>query len=484
MNALINILNGDISKEIEEDFKTVFDNTKIMLLTDFAELDIQLQSNPYEVLALDQSIIKDLVQLKEFLDEYTSIEVLVYFTDKNVSFKHEKLMIFSRISEYKEWAGNSLSKLKGKGLTKEKRNDEKVLNYPDETDVQSIRKKEDPLLQSPKKTASEGRINESISSEKSKVPKNKIVNVWDHSLDRAKKLKSQLDIPFFKSKLPQTKSIGVWSPARNGVSTFIQNFAIFLSWLHIPVAVLEGISNKARLEETMSRYVAKDMKNWESFSSYLVNPNILPESVHLEYENVKWFPFGLQDHVKDWSPSQIDLYMNTLRFHDVLFVDFPTGEMDEHTLHSIDHVDELWIVGTDCVSDILEFKDFIHNELMNNRNITCKLLFNQVGESSAPKELGMSMNLQVVGCGLHYFSHEEVYLNNRDNTPIIFNQKSMNLFYDNFHELAQECIGKQLWSRNSEQPSIIKNLVNVLFPEKRSKQFHQKRVASLYKNTK
>ncbi|WP_026801308.1 hypothetical protein [Pontibacillus halophilus] len=504
-NALINIINADMSREVQHALRAVYEEVKVVSVTDFSDLDLTLQSSEYSLVALDQESLVNDIKLLELVEEFTSIEHLIYFSDENTE-THEKIKVFNSANQhFKEWlTGSSQENDVNEDL-------ELPLDFnvdlpyvppgdneaPPEGEDEITETHEQPLpYESPereKEATKEGsQLQTQPETPNSEVGKDDIEDKEgrgnkedkqneerERFLERAKQLKHYLEIPFYKTKLTEPKSIGVWSPARNGVSTFIQNFAMFLARYHIPIAVLEGITRKARLEETMSRYKTNGLERWNPFSNFLIDHSIPPESVNLEYQRVRWFPFGLKDHISKWDSTQIEFYMNTLKLHDLLFVDLESGDMNEYTLHSLNHIDELWIVGSDCVYDTLEFKDFIHKVLIQEKNINCKLLFNQYGSNSTPEVLADSLNLPLIGKGMHYLSHEEVLHNNIGDKPLLYHKKALNQFHDSFYNLAIEVLGEETWTTIIDNNKIKHKILNGLLPMRRSKHFHMKMIESV-----
>lgn len=207
-------------------------------------------------------------------------------------------------------------------------------------------------------------------------------------------LRNEIQIPLWKKKQVDQKTIGIWSPIhRVGVTTFTVNFALFLGSLSVPVAVLEGISQNIKLMSLLDSYNKKKTE-WISYLSYLMDENDNEGNVAWTYDNVNFFPLDANSSGELWTDVRIQAYMNGLKFHDLVFVDFPTGKMNSYTLKSLEYIDELWVIINNDYMSFLEWKQYIQNEV----NITGEIhtIFVDGYEFSIPEKIADKLDLNLI----------------------------------------------------------------------------------------
>lgn len=172
-------------------------------------------------------------------------------------------------------------------------------------------------------------------------------------------LREALDIPVWKKRQIQSKSIGIWSPLhRMGVTTLTVNIALYLASLSIPVAVLEGITKNLKIKSLLEIY-SNQKRNWISYNTFLEEDHHKVKNTIWTFKDVNFFPLEERDLVSKWNEQKIYYFMNGLKFHDILFIDFPTGEMAPYTVESLQYVDELWIVMNNDLLSMMEWKEYI-----------------------------------------------------------------------------------------------------------------------------
>ncbi|MEY8742063.1 hypothetical protein AB9M62_21550 [Bacillales bacterium AN1005] len=243
----------------------------------------------------------------------------------------------------------------------------------------------------------------------------------------------------FKGKAyPNNQTIGVWSPlSRIGVTTFIINYAIFLQANKIQTAVIEGIKGKY-LQHIIERYEEKP-SNYKSFMEVfhledkaIINMDI--SQIHWYYKGVLWLPIGDKDKDYIWDESFLNVYFQFFRYHDVVLVDLPNGEMQQDTLASLQHMDELWIVIDNSI-DILLWKSYIQS-IKQKYQRPIKLLFNRIMPFSKPEELAKELDLPLVAA-LPDLT-EEHYNNQFENHALIEHTAVFNKLLAPFRIITQE----------------------------------------------
>lgn len=227
-------------------------------------------------------------------------------------------------------------------------------------------------------------------------------------------LREGLDIPVWKKRQIQSKTIGIWSPLhRIGVTTLTINLALYLASLSIPVAVLEGITKNLKMKSLLQIY-SNQKRKWISYNAYLEEEQHKATDTIWSYKEVNFFPFEERDLASKWNEQKIYYFMNGLKFHDIVFVDFPTGEMAPYTLESLQYVDELWIVMNDDLLSMMEWKEYIHQTV--KPKVSVHGFFLNSYSFNKPKKLVEQMDL-------HFISslpalHEEVSRNYYEAVPL------------------------------------------------------------------
>jgi hypothetical protein len=211
--------------------------------------------------------------------------------------------------------------------------------------------------------------------------------------------------------------IGVWSPLqRVGVSSFILNFAIFLSTQHkFDIAVVENINNKPRLKSLLTRYHSQP-KEWASYPDVFINKNIPTSKSRWTYKNVSWFPLGDTDSQQKWNEKLLIFQFGKLKKFNLVFVDLPTGPMEKYTKDTLKYLDELWIMVDDSPDQLAEWKKVMKDNIQSN-SIKTKLLFNR--QCSNSKAKGISKLLDIPLLTTFPTLHNEYVANQYSNKPLI-----------------------------------------------------------------
>lgn len=260
-----------------------------------------------------------------------------------------------------------------------------------------------------------------------------------------------------KAAVPAThKTIGVWSPISTGISTFIVNFAIYLSSFNIEIAVVELPNEKQVIKSMLTRFQSKPAK-WSSFIENYFSDDMEPEEVNWLYKGVNWFPLG--DSKLKWNEEVLIELLNTAKQYKLVFIDFPSGNMNEHALNTLSHLDEFWILIDDNFHQAHEWKKEIH-KIINEYKFPGKLIFNRaITNKSRVNEVAELLELPLIGALPNHF---EIFQNNNYETkpPIELYRNSLEPKY---HEIAKYLLGADKVKR--KKPKLLaqfKNFVKTL----------------------
>lgn len=294
-------------------------------------------------------------------------------------------------------------------------NDENENNDSDE-----ISEEPDELLLKDEEMEEKTEEPEPLSSKEEKQPsseelkKIKIQKRMQKYEEKIISLREELNIPVWKKRQIQSKTIGIWSPLhRIGVTTLTINLALYLASLSIPVAVLEGITKNLKMKSLLEIYSQK--RKWISYNAFLEEDRYKVKDTIWTYKDVNFFPFEEHDLGSKWNEQKIYYFMNGLKFHDILFVDFPTGEMAPYTLESLQYVDELWVVMNNDLLSMVEWKEYMNRTV--KPKATVYGFFLDAYSFNKPKKLVEQMDLPFLS-SLPAL-HEEVIRNYYESIPLI-----------------------------------------------------------------
>ncbi|MEI2356276.1 hypothetical protein [Mesobacillus zeae] len=251
------------------------------------------------------------------------------------------------------------------------------------------------------------------------------------------------------------KTIGVWSPISVGVSSFVINFAIYLSKLDLDVAVVEIPNNKQVLKSILTRYQSLPAK-WSSFIQNYLSDELPAEEVDWLYKSVYWFPLGDHDNKFEWNVEIISELLYTAKKNRLVLVDFPSGNMDESALCTLSHLDELWIVIDDNFHQAHEWIGEIH-EIIKEYKFKGKLIFNRaIPQQSRVKEIAESLNLPLIATLTNQF---EIFQgNNYKKKPPI--ELFSNMLETEYKVIAENLLGTDKVQR--EKPNFLSQLKKIV----------------------
>ncbi|MBU7595915.1 hypothetical protein [Metabacillus halosaccharovorans] len=284
--------------------------------------------------------------------------------------------------------------------TEEKLNPEKELNELDVSERQhKSGRHSTPIEKNKEKNPAQLGITtqEADDTEKTEVDNGRGTNQLEDESKKASFVKRAAVIRkdlFSEMKWSQNKTIGVWSPLhRIGTSTFIINFAIYLGRMKVNTTVIESLTKYQILNTTLTRYTSKPL-NWSSYIEALHDSTVQGKQVNWEYEKVTWFPLGKIDKDIEWEDFMIDELFKNVKYFDIALVDFPGGKMEDYTLYTLNHVQELWILVDDSVHQIVAWKNYIH-QLQEEYDIDIKLIFIRAFPFSKSKKLAEDLEIHL-----------------------------------------------------------------------------------------
>jgi hypothetical protein len=250
---------------------------------------------------------------------------------------------------------------------------------------------------------------------------------------------------FSRARWERNRTIGIWSPIhRMGVTSFVFNFSIFLAQYKVPVAVIEALNKHQFLKTLLTRYQSPP-RGWHSFVETLYDSKIPPNSVEWVYKGVHWIPLGDYDYHYEWNQELLYHYMNSVKFFDFVFVDLPTGEMQQHTLDTLEHIDEIWILIDDSRSQILSWKKYIH-KLLKQYQLSCRLIFNKKYNFSKDEQIARELEITLLTSIPPL--HSEFAMNNYKTEPLIEIPAARSKLKQPFEEISKYILGEDFIKDN------------------------------------
>ncbi|RHW35985.1 hypothetical protein D1B31_18020 [Neobacillus notoginsengisoli] len=247
------------------------------------------------------------------------------------------------------------------------------------------------------------------------------------------------------------KMIGIWSPISTGISTFVVNFSIYMSQFDLDIAVVELPNEKQVMKSMLSRFQSKPPK-WAPFIENYYSDDLEAEAVNWLYKGVNWFPLG-ESKLK-WNEEIISELLNTAKQYKLVFIDFPSGNMDEHALNSLCHLDEFWILVDDNFHQAHEWKKEIH-KIINEYKFPGKLIFNRmIHNRSRVQEIADSLELPLIAALPNHF--ELFQLNNYETDPPI--ELHRRALEPKYFEIATHLLGPDKVKK--AKPKLMAQIIN------------------------
>lgn len=290
-----------------------------------------------------------------------------------------------------------------------------------------------------------------ITEEHHSSPQTDVHYEHDPFSERAVKIRKEA---FSHANWDRNKTIGIWSPLhRVGVTTLIFTIALHFGKLKVPTAAVEGLTNNQLFKTLLSQY-CNVPEGWTSFLSALQDENAEAHKVEWTYNNVHWLPIGDRDIEKhEWSKEHIKHYLRSVKYYDVVFVDLPTGKMAQHTLDTLEHLDELFILIDGSYQQVLAWKTYIQS-VIKEYNIPVNLIFIKKYSFSKPQKIAEKLELPL----LTVFPDlsEAIYRNYHEKIPLIDQSDSYRLLEKPLTTITEHILGEE-YTFNQKVP-ILKRL--------------------------
>ncbi|PFA93040.1 hypothetical protein [Bacillus cereus] len=249
-------------------------------------------------------------------------------------------------------------------------------------------------------------------------------------------LRDYINIPVYKKKTIPHRAIGIWSPLhRSGVTTLSINLALYLSEYAFPIGVLESITPNMKQKNSLSLF-SNMPKNWLTYSKFL-NGEGKPEQVVWDVKGIHFYPFIEEDTELKWNEQRLEYFIEGLKFYDLLLVDLPTGKMEPYTEKILPHLDELWIIGNNDISGVLEWKEYIDKVIKSK--ITCKLIFNEHLQFSKPDLLEIGLGIPLIA--KIPSMHIEINKNQYKTLPLLEQDHVYNKLEPHFVKMLEQITG-------------------------------------------
>lgn len=277
--------------------------------------------------------------------------------------------------------------------------------------------------------------------------------------DRARQL---IKSSYKRTARDGNKTIGVWSPLyRMGVSTFTMNFAMFLGKHKIESAVLEGLNSRYTLKNHLKK-MQKLPEDWKSYATLLHEKEFSDHKIAISYHDVFWMPMDANDLNYTWNIDSLNAYINGVKYYDMLLVDLPTGKCEDHTLHTLSHLDEIWIIVDNNFQQIIAWKDYIH-KIIQDYGLEAHLIFNKKLRFSQVQRTTKELNIPIL-CEMPAL-YEEVDRNNFESVPLIDHEDVYSKLAEPFNQLGKHLVGNSFQVKDyTAPPSWWLNKFRSIFP--------------------
>lgn len=280
------------------------------------------------------------------------------------------------------------------------------------------------------------------SEKTSKTKEENIDTTGEHhssNYDYLKKARSLIKQTYKQPHHDGNKTIGVWSPLyRIGVTTFVINFGMFLGMHKIETAVLEGLNNRYQLKNYLMKMSGLPTE-WKSYASLLHNDQATNLNFAIPFHNVYWLPIDSKDLNYDWNSDSLSAYVDGVKYYDTLLVDLPTGELEDYTIQTLDHLDEIWIVVDNNLQQVLAWKEYIQ-KVFCTRKINVYLIFNKKLNFSQIDRTAQEMEIPILATLPALY--EEVDKNNFECNPLVDHEDVYEKLIEPFTLLGKHIMGQ------------------------------------------
>ncbi|MFE7064209.1 hypothetical protein ACFVAD_18930 [Sutcliffiella sp. NPDC057660] len=263
---------------------------------------------------------------------------------------------------------------------------------------------------------------------------------------------------FHRTSLDNNKTIGVWAPLhRAGVTTFILNYALYLGSQKFQCCVIEGLNENQLLKNFLKRY-NPEPEHWTSYARALHTNGLNSDHIMWSYKSVLWFPLDDRDIHLEWDYHRLYHYINSVKYFDIVLVDLPTGKMEDFTLHTLEHLDELWVIGDDSFHQNVAWKKYIH-QIAEENNLNVSLIFNKKYSFSQEKILAEKLELPLLASLPPL--HEVLQRNSYESKPITENKEVLESLLVPFEDLTKHLVGSDFVHNNNKRNFLINSLTSL-----------------------
>ncbi|MCK6259534.1 hypothetical protein LCY76_23470 [Fictibacillus sp. KIGAM418] len=416
-----------LSGIVDESLKEIVSADLAKIYPDYIQVELEYSTGEasYEdvpskviIIVLEDTFVNFEFKEMEYKERYPSLEQILYFCfNGSEPDACKEAVCFENHLSYKTW-------LKGQKAMVKVTGKQHIPEFHEQFE-------KDPVIQD-KNTMIEQEEDVVEVSETNQDNKN-IMN-WE---EKILILKESLAPPIWQRTRTQ-KTIAIWSPITNvGVSTFVINFALYLSKMPISVGVIEMLGTNYRIKSLLKQYSTQP-QNWHSFSTYLFEENINPTDVKWEYAGVNWYPVNPAKDMKyEWDEKSLYLYFNAMKFNDVLLMDLPTGKLENFIESQLSSVNELWILVNNQVHQVLEWKD--HIKQLEKKGISCHLVFHRDHSITQKEQLAERLGIPIIAAIPDM--HHQMINNEYQNYPLIKQRGAEQVLEDGYKNLTMHLFG-------------------------------------------
>ncbi|MGE6755918.1 hypothetical protein ACQKFO_21190 [Rossellomorea sp. NPDC071047] len=471
----LNKTQSDFVSKIKLALDKSLENPQFIMAEDLVE---------FKTLLVNEELSYILVDSLESIDLLYNVETnIVFYSSESIDlnkFSHGQVTQFDNIKQLLSWfpaAKLSIRTRDTRGIIKN--NKQEPSNIPlgqteahGDTSKNECTKKLDSVVEASKnvesnqvESSSDDNKSKSVSTpstqeEKGDIPEKTLHNEVENFIDQVKedsypgqknksvKYENSLKISeraieirkrgFSRAKWDRNKTIGIWSPIpRIGVTTFTMNFSIFLGKHRVQCATLEGLNEHHVMKTILKRFTNTPV-GWNSYANALHNEDSSSENISWPYNGVYWIPLDDNDIESKWDQDILYHYINNVKYFDVVLIDLPTGELEAYTEHTLDHLDELWVLVDDSFHQIAAWKKYIHKQLEKYK-LPAKLIFNRQHSFSQMERLSKELEIPLI-TSIPSLSVEAAK-NNYENVPLLEHKEIYEKLKLPYTQLAQHVVG-------------------------------------------
>ncbi|MBU8908086.1 FtsK/SpoIIIE domain-containing protein [Desertibacillus haloalkaliphilus] len=282
---------------------------------------------------------------------------------------------------------------------------------------------------------------------------NSVKDTTDIRVDKLRQRVTEIRRASQETLSDTNKTIGLWSPIhQSGQTHFSFVFAMFLARYKVSTAVIEAITSRPFHGIRLNQFTDTPSE-WQSYADALFDLTIPPANVEWLYKGVHWYPLNESEAFYDWNEDLYYQYINGVKHHDILLVDLETGEMQEHTLNTLKHLDEVWVFITNQFVEYSSYVDYMER-LQEEYQIPFKAVFNYKTEDSKSESIAQKLQLPLIGT-LNLLVHE-IIRNDYSQIPLIEEKGVLEKWEPSLIELGEYLIGDGRFKEGLTFPLKIK----------------------------